>query len=365
MNYTIKSGDTLGAIARQYNVTVAQILEANPEIDNPNNIRVNQSIKIPGAETSENTTVYTVQSGDSLDRIARKYDSSVAKILKANPNIKNANSIYVGQKIVIPTQSFMTKVADFLLFRWVYEPTNLNVQINPYEPADDNKGTIEELVDKDGALIKDTVKITEEDQFSRKKFFAGYREAFGSLTQEQVNGLGSLLISFEQDKEINYIKYMAYMLATVKHETAHKFQPITEYGARSYFNKYDPVLANTASLRERAKSNGNTVEGDGYKYRGRGYVQITWKNNYKKLGDALGVDLVNNPDKALEPVTAYKIMSYGMRNGTFTGKDLSRYISKDQADYTNARKIINGLDKADLIKGYAEKFESILRQAAL
>jgi predicted chitinase len=151
------------------------------------------------------------------------------------------------------------------------------------------------------------------------------------------------------------------MLATLKHETASTFHPITEYGSASYFNKYDPVLADTATRRATAKANGNTAKGDGYKYRGRGFVQITWKNNYKKLGDALGYDLVNNPDQALDSVVAYKVMSYGMRKGIFTGKKLSDYISETTADYTNARKIINGLDKADTIAGYAVKLEKILK----
>lgn len=365
MNYTIKRGDSLGVIARRYNVTVAEIMEANPDIDNPNNIRIDQRIRIPSPESSEKVKVYKVRSGDTLDRIARKHDVTVAKILKANRNIKNANRIRIGQKIVIPPNGLMTQVADFLLFKWVYESDNLNVEVNPYEPATDDEITVEEIVDKDGALVEDDVKITTERQFSRKKFFSAYRDAFGSLKQEQVDGLGSLLISFEQDDEINYIKHMAYMLATIKHETANRFQPIKEYGGRSYFNRYDPVLANTSGRRSRAKRNGNTARGDGYKYRGRGYVQITWKNNYKKLGDVLGVDLVNNPEKALDPVIAYKIMSYGMRNGTFTGRRFSQYISKNRADYRNARKIINGLDKANLIKGYAEKFETILRKAAI
>ena len=157
---------------------------------------------------------------------------------------------------------------------------------------------------------------------------------------------------------------MAYMLATIKHETANTYKPITEYGRRSYFNRYDPVLARYSRLRSRAKRHGNTRRGDGYKYRGRGYVQITWKNNYKKLGTALGVDLVNHPERTLNPKVAYAIMSYGMRKGIFTSRRLSSYISKNRADYRNARKIINGLDKANLVKSYAQKFERILRKAA-
>jgi putative chitinase len=200
-------------------------------------------------------------------------------------------------------------------------------------------------------------------RFNRQKFFDGYKAAFGGLTQSQVSGLESLLSSLEQDKDLTYVTYMAYMLATLKHETADNFQPITEYGGQSYFNRYDPVLADTATRRATARLNGNTQKGDGYKYRGRGFVQITWKNNYRKLGTAVGYDLVTYPEKALDPVIAYKIMSYGMRTGAFTGKKLSDYMNDRQADYREARRIINALDKADTIKSYAVVFEKILRNS--
>lgn len=214
-----------------------------------------------------------------------------------------------------------------------------------------------EQYDKDGNLI------TTYRDFNRDDFFAAYRSAFGSLTTTQVSGLESLLASIEADAEISYVNHFAYMLATIKHETANTFHPITEYGSVSYFNKYDPVLADTATRRATARANGNTVQGDGYKYRGRGYVQITWKNNYAKLGDALGYDLVNNPDEALDPVVAYEVMAYGMRKGIFTGKKLSDYITETSANYRDARRIINSLDQADTIKSYADKFEKMLRNS--
>jgi len=215
------------------------------------------------------------------------------------------------------------------------------------------------IADKDGSGTEG-----EEGLFNRKTFFTEYRAEFGILSQKQVEGLETLLVCFEQDQNINIINYMAYMFATIKHETADSFHPISEYGGKTYFNRYDPVLADTVTRRATAKRNGNTAQGDGYKYRGRGFVQITWKNNYKKLGDVLGYDLVSDPDKALHPSVAYNIMSYGMRRGIFTGKKLSDYIFEDNADYKNARRIINGLDKADTITRYAEKFESILRTAS-
>lgn len=105
----------------------------------------------------------------------------------------------------------------------------------------------------------------------------------------------------------------------------------------------------------------NTQQGDGFKYRGRGYVQLTWKKNYRKSGEYLKKDLVNNPELALDQKNATKIMIYGMKTGMFTTKKISSYISEDSADYLNARRVINGMDKADSIAGYASKLEECLR----
>jgi predicted chitinase len=152
------------------------------------------------------------------------------------------------------------------------------------------------------------------------------------------------------------------MLATVKHECADTFQPITERGPKSYFNKYEPGTPIGKNL-------GNKVKGDGYLFRGRGYVQITGRPNYQKMSNILGLtgedDLVMHPDHALNPDVAYRIMSYGMRHGTFTGKKLGDYINGTTCDYTNARRIINRLDQAAKIKGYAVNFESILKNSMI
>jgi putative chitinase len=87
--------------------------------------------------------------------------------------------------------------------------------------------------------------------------------------------------------------------------------------------------------------------------------------NYDKVGQVLGLGngLVLHPEHALEPTIAYRIMSYGMRHGSFTGKGLSSYIQGDACDYLNARRIINGLDQAGRIQGYAQALESVLTQA--
>lgn len=182
-------------------------------------------------------------------------------------------------------------------------------------------------------------------KFNRETFWTAYRQAFGKVSQDTVSAIEFLLGEFKRSWT-NTLR-IAYAFATIKHETAGTFLPITERGGKTYFNKYNG-----------RKDLGNNQPGDGYRFRGRGFVQITGRKNYTKYG------IADNPDLALEPATAFRIMTDGMRTGGFTGKKLSDYITANKADYKNARRIINGLDKADLIAGYAKQFETILKGSA-
>jgi len=96
--YTVKAGDTLSRIAGSNGVTLSQLLSANPSITNPSLIYVGQRITIPSTKFA----TYTVQPGDTMSGIARRYEISLAELLKANANITDPSRIYVGQKITIP-----------------------------------------------------------------------------------------------------------------------------------------------------------------------------------------------------------------------------------------------------------------------
>ena len=130
----------------------------------------------------------------------------------------------------------------------------------------------------------------------------------------------------------------AYVLATAYHETAHTMKPVREYGGETYLKKKKY-----------------------YPYVGMGYVQLTWDYNYKKASDKLGVDFLKNPKLLLESKYAAPIIVVGMVEGWFTGKKLSDYITLNTSDFTSARKIVNGLDKAELIADYAKQYDKLLK----
>lgn len=185
-----------------------------------------------------------------------------------------------------------------------------------------------------------------------KAFFDSIRASLfnGSMSQNQVSGINFLLKATEGLP----LRHRAYILATAHHETGPASSNLHWTPRREIWG---PTEAQKRY--EGRKDLGNTQPGDGKKFAGRGYVQITGRTNYQKASGLVGKDLVANPDLALDPEIAAKIIVHGMVNGWFTGKKLSDY---DQ--YTGMRRVVNGTDKAELIAGYAEKFEKALKAAS-
>jgi hypothetical protein len=179
-------------------------------------------------------------------------------------------------------------------------------------------------------------------RFDRDVFFGAIRaELFaGALSQEQVDGQNVILAVWEYGAggtPMTDIRWLAYMLATTYHETAYRCWPITEMGSQEY------------------------LEGKEYwPYIGRGFVQITWEENYRNASAALGLigerDLVAHPDMALDSLIATRCLFRGMAEGWYTGKKLGQYFNGDKDDPVNARQIINGNDKDELIAGYHDVY---------
>lgn len=190
---------------------------------------------------------------------------------------------------------------------------------------------------------------------TRAAFFDAIRPTFGGkLTAEQVQGIEIILTATEGLP----IGHRAYLLATAKHETKHTMQPVRETLAKS-----DDMAIRALEKAWKAgklswvKTPYWRKDRDGKAWFGRGYVQLTHKINYQKAGDKIRVNLVADPSAALSPMIAARILVQGSSEGWFTGKKLSDYLP---GDYVNARRVINGTDRAKEIAALAVAFEKAL-----
>ncbi len=182
----------------------------------------------------------------------------------------------------------------------------------------------------------------------------------GKLNVKQSAGLTHILDVWEAKYSKKDDRWLAYALGTAHHEVDRTMQPIHEYGGKSYFMKRYDITGANPKLAEKL---GNTEVGDGALFHGRGFVQLTGRTNYRKMQKFLDVDLTSSESAAnrvLDLKNASAIMFKGMMDGDFTGKKFSDYFSQIKDDWINARRIINGKDKANIIADYAKRYYSAI-----
>jgi hypothetical protein len=182
----------------------------------------------------------------------------------------------------------------------------------------------------------------------RDTFFDVVRDLLfgGSLTQSQVDGMTAILDGWETFDAGVDSRWIAYSLATAYWETGKKMVPVEELG------------------KGRGRAYGKPAGPYKLVYYGRGLVQLTWDSGYKAANTWLaaagflssGQDLEKNPDLALDPKIAVGLLIVGMVQGRFTGRKLADYFKGTRSDWVDARRIINGVDKAKLIAGFALHF---------
>jgi len=178
------------------------------------------------------------------------------------------------------------------------------------------------------------------------KFFAAVSSSLfgGRLTQPQVDGINALLAASGNLPAAQ----VAYVLATAYHETARTMQPIAEYG------------------RGKGRAYGKPGRNGGQIPYGRGFVQTTWDANYERTDKELhlGGKLIANYNLLLTDTSvAAQAAVRGMVEGWYTGRKLSAYFGA-RNDAVNARRIINGTDKAQTIAGYWSSFYGAMLSSA-
>jgi len=166
---------------------------------------------------------------------------------------------------------------------------------------------------------------------------------FKALTQLQVDSINAIGDEM-QAQQVTDVRQQAYIFATAYWEAHNpkkpelRLTPMKEFGGETYLKgkKY-------------------------YPYFGRGFSQLTWDYNYKKEGSRLSLPLLEQPDLMLQLHTAANSHVYCMKHGSYTGKKLSDYINDKKCDFINARRIVNGTDRAAEIASIAQKFLSALQ----
>ena len=111
------------------------------------------------------------------------------------------------------------------------------------------------------------------DSIDRTKFFDSVRESLfgGEMSQSQVDGMNAILTCWEAQRSADDLRWLAYVLATTYHETAQTMQPIEEYGKGSGHDYGEPDPKT------------------GQCYYGRGFVQLTWADNYQRADEELSL----------------------------------------------------------------------------
>jgi hypothetical protein len=139
---------------------------------------------------------------------------------------------------------------------------------------------------------------------------------------------------------------ISYILATAQHESD-SFRTLHEYGKGGYCGK------------------SNSYDG----WAGVGLVQLTWRGNFEKQKKKLGFDHLTTEEFcntiATRPDVAVTVLVGGMIDGDFTGVGLPRYVNGSKRDYLNARRTVNGTDRAAHIASIAKNYESLVEKVLI
>lgn len=182
------------------------------------------------------------------------------------------------------------------------------------------------------------------------------------ITAEEISGIiGSpknnvekywpLIIDEMNVKGVNKISFQVATLATIGVECA-QFKPVRESGEKSYFDKY-----------EGRKELGNSEIGDGYKFRGGGFIQLTGRGNYRSCGEAIGIDLEGSPSRILEDDVCVKALLWYLTSHGIDVWAQRAYNTSDAWDeefcWHKIRRLVNGgLTAYPKFSEFAQRFKT-------
>ncbi len=223
---------------------------------------------------------------------------------------------------------------------------------------------------KSTETVEKVVTAPKVTSFDKKRFYDIIRPFFGSLNQEQVDGMEGIFKAFEEvgDKDVDTL---AYALATAYHETGRRMVPVREGFAKTDKGAISAVakLAAKRGPNSAPAKYGQPAGPYGHVYYGRGHVQLTWHHNYRGSSKDAGVDLEKYPDKMLDPTISARVLIRGIMDGRWNGqgKGIDAYEDSDdklsREEATQARRLVNVQDKALTIAVYFEHFYNALKSS--
>ncbi|TGV61040.1 hypothetical protein EN784_01180 [bacterium M00.F.Ca.ET.141.01.1.1] len=179
----------------------------------------------------------------------------------------------------------------------------------------------------------------------------------GKMSTSQRSGITVILDKWENEMPKEDDRWLAYMFATAHHETGRTMQPVRE--------TFASTDAQAIKILDKAFAAGKLPwvsapywrpDAQGISWLGRGLVQLTHKANYVKMAALTDPNLATDPSLAMNMTTAADIMFKGMVRGSFTGAKLGDFFSGAKEKWREARRIINGLEKADLVASYGKQY---------
>lgn len=243
---------------------------------------------------SDGMRTHAVQFGDMLSSIAASYGIPLQQLIQANPQVMNPDLIYPGDQINLPGGAGQGAAEGAM------SPTAFSSQPVAATPGIDG---VQSAAGAAGGVTA--------EQLTR---------IVPTLDPGQAPAIARNLNVAMAEANITAPQQQAMFVAQLAHESG-GFQFMEE-------------IASGAAYEGRADL-GNTQPGDGERFKGRGYIQVTGRYNYGQAGQALGLDLVNNPGLAAQPENAARIAAW-----YWTSRDIND--AANNGDFTRVTQLING-----------------------
>ncbi|QSQ21607.1 LysM peptidoglycan-binding domain-containing protein [Pyxidicoccus parkwayensis] len=348
--YSVRSGDTLGALARRFNTSVDKLAKAN-NISNPNLIYVGQKLVVDGFDApraaggGSGGSSYTVKSGDTLSGIAGRYGTSVSALQQAN-GIKNPNLIYAGQKLTIPGSggaaptkpsggggggSYTVKSGDTLSGI----AGRYGTSVSALQQANGIKNPNLIYVGQKLTIPGGGSSPGKPSNPPPVGGVNGPKPAPGGSAGVTVAQLRGVMPNLSEAKAKQYLPYLNQAMAEANITTPQrKAMFLAQLAHESGELRYMEEIASGAAYEGRSDL-GNTQPGDGVRYKGRGPIQLTGRANYRAAGRALGIDLEGHPERAKDPDVAFRIAGW-----YWSSRNLNSYA--DAGNFREVTRRING-----------------------